>query len=81
MFSIVHDVKAFCKMELLGSIYASQIDIKTLMEESAGEAERREALLKMYHGLKVSFMFFFLLFFFGNKYVNENFKKFDFFFI
>ena len=46
-------------MELLGSIYASQIDIKTLMEESAGEAERREALLKMYHGLKVSVMVFF----------------------
>lgn len=52
MFSIVHDVKSFTKMELLGSIYASQVDIKTLMEESAGESERREALLKMYHGLK-----------------------------
>ena len=55
MFTIVHDVRQFCKMELLGSIYASQVNIKTLMEESAGEAERREAMLKMYHGLKVSF--------------------------
>lgn len=54
MFTIVHDVRTFCKMELLGNIYASAVDIKTLMEESHGEAERREALLKMYHGLKVS---------------------------
>merc|ERR1712110_790771 len=52
MHSVVNNIRDFCKTELLASIYSSGVDHKSLMEESAGEAERRENMLKMYHGIK-----------------------------
>jgi len=52
MHTVVNNIRDFCKTELLAAIYSSGTDHKTLMEESAGEAERRENMLKMYHGIK-----------------------------
>ena len=52
MLTIVNNMRDYCKTELLAAIYSSGLDHKVLMEESAGEEERRENLFRMHAGIK-----------------------------
>lgn len=52
MLTIVNNMRDYCKTELLAAIYSSGLDHKQLMEESAGEEERRENLFRMHSGIK-----------------------------
>jgi len=51
MAMLINDTKQFISEELLANIY-QQCDQAQIMEESPGEAERRDELLKMHQSLK-----------------------------